>query len=91
MFPWYLDECHILNLCVDSQHQRQGLGRQLMQYLFQCAKAHSIKHYYLEVRESNDIAMTLYQQLGFTQTGFRKAYYPADEGRENAIIMTLEV
>jgi ribosomal-protein-alanine N-acetyltransferase len=41
----------------------------------------------LEVRRSNDYAKQLYLSEGFHELGVRKAYYPAKNGREDAIIL----
>jgi len=43
--------------------------------------------YQLEVRRSNEHAQELYKSEGFHELGVRKAYYPADNGREDAIIL----
>jgi ribosomal-protein-alanine N-acetyltransferase len=44
---------------------------------------------FLEVRDSNRRAIRLYQQAGFNEIGLRKGYYPATQGREDAIVMAL--
>jgi ribosomal-protein-alanine N-acetyltransferase len=41
----------------------------------------------LEVRPSNDIALRLYRSFGFAQIGVRPAYYQAEYGREDAVIL----
>jgi ribosomal-protein-alanine N-acetyltransferase len=42
----------------------------------------------LEVRPSNTRALDLYRHFGFQQIGIRRAYYPADKGREDALVLT---
>jgi ribosomal-protein-alanine N-acetyltransferase len=42
---------------------------------------------WLEVRESNKSAIALYQNNGFDVAGTRKGYYPAENGREDALLM----
>jgi ribosomal-protein-alanine N-acetyltransferase len=42
---------------------------------------------YLEVRPSNTAARALYATHGFAEIGVRRDYYPAADGRENAIVM----
>ena len=42
---------------------------------------------FLEVRPSNISAITLYESIGFNEMGVRPGYYPAQKGRENAILM----
>ena len=44
---------------------------------------------WLEVRASNVGARTLYESLGFNEATVRRNYYPAKEGREDAIVMAL--
>ncbi len=79
-------ECHILNLCVMQSHQRQGLGRQLLQYALTEAKQRKIGIAYLEVRRSNAGAIALYQTLGFRLVGERKRYYPGVPENEDALV-----
>ncbi|MBL4772401.1 MAG: ribosomal protein S18-alanine N-acetyltransferase [Alcanivoracaceae bacterium] len=85
------DESHLLNMCVDGDHQGNGLGRKLLKYLENiCIYNHS-EIFLLEVRESNPIAQKLYQSFGFKKIGIRKNYYRCIEGRENAIVMTKKI
>lgn len=80
-------EAHILNLCVDPYYQKNGLGRHLLRHLVSVSDNTDIDMVLLEVRRSNNEAQQLYQSEGFHELGVRKAYYPADEGREDAIIL----
>lgn len=82
-----VDEGHILNCCIAPQWQRRGYGRQLMAHLFQVARDHNTRSLFLEVRLSNEPAKRLYASLGFDLVGQRKAYYPTDNGREDALVM----
>jgi ribosomal-protein-alanine N-acetyltransferase len=82
-----LDEAHLLNLSIVPERQRQGLGGALLQHLFKVARTHSAKRMYLEVRESNVAGIALYERHGFATIGLRRSYYPADGGREDAIVM----
>lgn len=84
-------EAHVLNLCVDPALQRQGVGRYLLQYLVSLARAAHCTIVLLEVRKSNKAAIRLYEQQGFARLGLRKAYYPAMEGREDAIVLGYEI
>ena len=80
-------ECHILNLCIQPQAQGIGLGGRLLEYLLDVARMHSADTAFLEVRPSNDTAKNLYLNSGFNEVGMRRNYYPARDGREDAIIM----
>lgn len=84
-------EAHVLNLCVDPRMQRQGIGRYLLQYLVSLARAANCTIVLLEVRKTNKSAIRLYEQQGFARLGLRKAYYPAAEGREDAIVLGYEI
>lgn len=80
-------EAHILNICIDPEYQRKGLGRYLLRHLIKKSAQTDIDMVMLEVRCSNVSAQRLYQSEGFNELGVRKAYYPADSGREDAIIL----
>ncbi len=79
-------ECHILNLCVDPDWQRRGIGRRLLRHLLGIARRRGADTAYLEVRVSNVPAIRLYESEGFCETGRREDYYPADDGREDAVL-----
>lgn len=82
-------ESHILNVCVNPATQGSGLGRLLVVHLLEVAKARKANTVFLEVRPSNKVAYNLYLSLGFNEVGHRKNYYPADSGKEDALIMAL--
>ena len=46
---------------------------------------------WLEVRHSNRRARALYLRRGFAEVGLRRAYYPAAGGREDAVVMRLDL
>jgi ribosomal-protein-alanine N-acetyltransferase len=80
-------ECHLLNISVDVPYQRRGLGRNLVEQLLELARRHRARIAFLEVRRSNEAAQRLYFGLGFEEISTRKEYYPASEGREEALIL----
>lgn len=80
-------EAHILNLCVRPQSRRRGLARMMLAHLLDVARAHKADTSLLEVRPSNRPALRLYHDMGYNEVGTRKAYYPSDDGREDALIM----
>lgn len=82
-------EGHILNLCVSPDHQGRGIGGELLQYLIEVAKTRKIETLFLEVRISNEVARRLYHRTGFNEVGIRKGYYPAADGREDAMVLAL--
>jgi ribosomal-protein-alanine N-acetyltransferase len=80
------DEAHILNLCIDPGRQSSGHGRRLLEYLLSIDEQQHASTIFLEVRASNKRARALYHSAGFNEIGFRSGYYPADNGREDAIV-----
>ena len=78
-------ECHILNLCVHPD--LQGQGRVMLRCLVGIGRNHNADTAFLEVRASNRSALRLYEAEGFCEVGIRRGYYPAVEGREDAVIM----
>lgn len=80
------DESHMLNLSIAGQHQRKGFGRQFVDFLVQQAGIHNAQTMLLEVRPSNVAAINCYSAAGFNEIGSRKDYYPAPEGREDALL-----
>ncbi|MEY3219579.1 MAG: ribosomal-protein-alanine N-acetyltransferase [Pseudomonadota bacterium] len=84
-------ESHVLNIVIDPDFQKKGYGNYLMRYLLYLAKKHGAEIIFLEVRTSNETAHRLYRQLGFNEIGIRKNYYPSKKGREDAIILALEL
>lgn len=84
-----LDEAHLLNLSVAKTYQKQGLGRTLLEHMVDTAKSKQMANMFLEVRQSNVSAIALYENMGFNEMAIRRNYYPAANGREDAILMGL--
>jgi ribosomal-protein-alanine N-acetyltransferase len=84
-------EAHILNICIDPDAQSQGHGRRLLRALVRVARAQNAERIFLEVRPSNPRAIALYFDEGFNEIGRRPRYYPAQMGREDAIVMAMEL
>ncbi|MGZ8241092.1 MAG: ribosomal protein S18-alanine N-acetyltransferase, partial [Methylobacter sp.] len=80
----------ILNICVDPAEQKQGIGRKMLENLIEVARGRA-ETIFLEVRPSNPVAIALYKKIGFNEIGIRKGYYPAENGREDAIMLALQV
>jgi len=81
-------EAHILNLCVDSNYQQLGFGERLLDEILMRARGAEINEIFLEVRPSNESAISLYQKKGFRQIAYRPAYYQARKGREDAAVLS---
>ncbi len=84
-------ESHILNLTVRPESQRQGIGSRLLKHFQQLARRHGADTLMLEVRPSNRNAISLYEKLGFNEIGVRRNYYPAEDGREDALLLALSL
>lgn len=85
------DEAHLLNLCIDPDFRQRGLARKLLKRLLELANEHRAGIIFLEVRPSNLAAIALYETAGFRRVAVRRNYYPAREGREDAVVMTLRM
>ena len=83
-----VEEAHLLNISVAEKHQGAGFGARLLCQAMHAASATGAATLLLEVRPSNDRALLLYRHFGFKQIGVRKGYYPAPEGREDALVLT---
>ncbi len=86
-----VDEVHLLNICVKPSLQGQGIGRKILDHVIDFANSVSSVLIVLEVRRSNDRAQQLYSQAGFNEMSVRKDYYPAKQGREDAILMGMDL
>ncbi|MFR6028887.1 MAG: GNAT family N-acetyltransferase, partial [Sutterella wadsworthensis] len=68
----------------------RGLGRAMLDRMTDAMRTRKCTRCHLEVRESNERAIRLYETSGFVRVGLRKNYYRTAEGREHAVLMTLE-
>lgn len=84
-------EAHLLNVCVAPKLQGRGHGRHLVMRLIDAARWHRAERIFLEVRPSNLAAQHIYETIGFNEIGRRPNYYPARNGREDAIVMAMEL
>ncbi len=85
------NEAHVLNLCVAPSQQRRGHGTRMLRHLLELARMHRAHRVFLEVRPSNGKAQIMYERAGFNEVGRRPNYYPARRGREDAIVMAMEL
>lgn len=91
IFSWAADEAHLLNLCIHPDWQQRGFGSLLLEYTVSQIARLGNKTIFLEVRASNREAAALYKKRGFRVIGYRRSYYRAGDGREDAIVMSLEL
>lgn len=87
-----LDESHLLIITIRPRWQGQGYGARLLEHAAARAREAGAGQMFLEVRQSNRVAQTMYSRHGFTEIGRRKGYYPdADGRREDAVVMRREL
>ena len=82
-------EADVLNLAVDPDCRRQGLGRKLLCTLTELLHSRGIETLSLEVPPTNQAALALYSDLGFVQVGRRPKYYV--NPTEDALILRKEL
>jgi len=80
-----LDEAHITLLAVHPNYQGRGLGQALLWGLMQAARDRALERATLEVRASNQPAISLYSKFGFQLAGRRRRYYK--DTNEDALIL----
>jgi ribosomal-protein-alanine N-acetyltransferase len=86
-----VDEAELLDIAIDLRHQHRGWGRKLLDEIVVLARRNDMRRLVLEVRASNAAAIGLYRSAGFADIGLRREYYPAENGREDAILMGREL
>ena len=90
------EESNLLNIGVNPKFQRQSFATQMMKRLLLISRINHAKHMWLEVRESNQAAINLYQKLDFKPIGKRKNYYKYTDVngkkiKEHAILMSRKI
>jgi ribosomal-protein-alanine N-acetyltransferase len=84
-------EAHLLNLSVAGPWQRRGIGREMLDFVLRLMRESGAARVFLEVRPSNSAARALYAAAGFAEIATRQGYYPADGGREDAVVLELDL
>ena len=86
------EEMHLLNITVAPDRQGQGWGHMMLDALSLLSRHEGAQWLWLEVRQSNQRALRVYERYGFRQVSLRKDYYPADrQQRERAVVMSLKL
>jgi len=83
-------DAELLNISVAPAFQRKGIGECLLQHAMDCVRGKA-DMLFLEVRMSNRKAIQLYSKQGFFEVGTRKNYYPTMNGREDALLMAMQI
>jgi ribosomal-protein-alanine N-acetyltransferase len=89
LVAWFIvDEIHIATIATHPDFRRRGIGEKLLSFTLKSAKDEGAVSSFLEVRESNKVALMMYRKFGYVESGRREGYYK-DNG-EDAILMTLD-
>ncbi|MBE1298819.1 MAG: ribosomal-protein-alanine N-acetyltransferase [Alteromonadaceae bacterium] len=80
-------EATLMDIGIAEQARGQGHGRKLLERFIEQCESRKALDCWLEVRASNAAALHLYRSYEFELIETRKNYYPADSGREDALIM----
>lgn len=85
-----VDSAELYNISVDPAYQGRGIGRLLLNHMLLRSRTMPVDRVFLEVRVSNERAISLYQSVGFKRVGVRRDYYQHDQwGREDAYVFAL--
>lgn len=86
-----LDEATLMDIGIASDLRGKGNAKYLIAHLVEQCKEKNMKAIWLEVRQSNLVAIKLYESSGFVVIETRKNYYPAARGHEDALVMKLNL
>ncbi len=82
------EEAQITTIAVDPDYQGRGYGKMLMDFIIDYIKDCGCRNITLEVRVSNEKAITYYEKYHFKIVAVRKRYY---ENGEDAYLMKLDM
>lgn len=78
------DIIELQKIAISTEFQQQGYAQKLLKFIDNFAISNNIYKILLEVRESNNAAISLYIKDNYKKIGIRKKYY---KNNENAILM----
>lgn len=81
-----LNESDLVSIAVHEDYRNMGIAREILDIAYDMARAKDVEMLHLEVRESNEAAISLYESEGFVRDGLRKDFY--SKPRENALLYT---
>ena len=82
-----VDEATLMDIAVDSGARGKGVGRALVDFVIEASVKNAMREIWLEVRESNHTAISLYESSGFEHIETRKNYYTVknnDDGHDKS-------
>jgi ribosomal-protein-alanine N-acetyltransferase len=74
------DEAELLLFAIRPDRRRQGIGRAMLENVLEAGRERGARRIFLEVRATNEAALSLYRSFGFRQTGLRQGYYRTTTG-----------
>lgn len=84
-----VDQAELGNVAVADEVRGEGVGRALVEGIVARVRRRGAGECFLEVRESNEVAQSLYRSMGFEVVGRRRAYYA--QPVEDALVMRLRI
>ena len=84
-----LDQGELANIAVAPQARGRGLGGRLLAHFVEVARLRGVRRLFLEVRQSNAVALQLYCSRGFQRIGRRRDYY--ERPIEDALVLELKI
>lgn len=84
-----IDECEILNIAVSPEMRRMGIGNIMVRHMLDICRSCNVATVFLEHRESNHAAATLYESFGFMPYAIRRKYYSSPV--EDAVLRNLKL
>jgi len=82
------DECELLSIAVMKRNRKKGYAKLLMEHAHNQFKRVGVSKFFLEVRESNEPAISLYKKFGYEKIAERRGYY---SNSEKAIVMSMQI
>ena len=89
IFYYVLDEGEIARIAVSPSYRRQGVADKIFSGLLAFCNDNGIERILLDVRISNESAISFYRKSGFAEDGIRKNFY--DNPKEDALLMSVSV
>ena len=81
------ERAHLMLLAVRPTQRRMGIGRRLVEWLIESARAAGIASVHLELRTGNEAARRFYRAMGFAESVLVPSYYRGDGRKEGALRM----
>ncbi len=85
---WTFGEAQITNIAVSPEYRQKGIASALMDEMINHCREMDVLSITLEVRVSNNAAISMYEKYGFERVGLRPKYY---NNKEDALLMTKEI